>query len=156
MHIEPVVVEGLGHHSYVILERADGVAAVIDPRRDVDPYLQLASEGGARITHIFETHVHNDYVSGARELAARTGAAIIAAAEAHLAYPHQPVQDGDALRVRTLVFQVVATPGHTSAHVSYLLIESGQALPSALFSGGSLLVGSAGRTDLLGPALTTT
>ena len=156
MDIEPVVVEGLGHHSYVILERAAGGAAVIDPRRDVALYLQIASAGGARITHIFETHLHNDYVSGARELAACTGATIIAAAEAHLAYPHRPVQDGDSLRVGTLIFQVVATPGHTPAHVSYLVNESGQQTPAVLFSGGSLIAGSAGRTDLLGPALTTT
>ena len=156
MHIEQLFLEGLGHLSYLVTDETRGTATVIDPRRDVEPYLDLAQQAGGHITHILETHLHNDYVSGSCELAARTGAKIVAAADAHLAYDHQPVQEGDALQVGALIFHVLATPGHTPAHVSYLLDEPGSNSPYALFSGGSMLVGSAGRTDLLGPALTMT
>ncbi len=154
MKIEQFFLEGLGHQSYFVAEEQSGLAAVIDPRRDVDIYLQAASRAGARITHVLETHVHNDYISGWRELAAKTGAKIIASDGDPLVYADQSVREGDRLAVGEAAFQVLHTPGHTPEHVSYLLYEPGSETPSSLFSGGSMLVGNAGRTDLLGPAHT--
>ncbi|HEX7736156.1 MAG TPA: MBL fold metallo-hydrolase [Ktedonobacteraceae bacterium] len=156
MQIEAFVLDGLGHQSYLIRDEKRGQAAVVDPRRDGEVYLEAASRSGASVTHILETHVHNDYVTGARELAARTGATIVASSEAHLAYPHQPVRDGETFRVGELHFEVMSTPGHTPEHVSYVLFEPDQSTPHAVFSGGSMLAGGAGRTDLLGPGMTLT
>jgi hydroxyacylglutathione hydrolase len=154
MHIEQFFLDGLGHQSYLIADSQGG--AVIDPRRDVDVYLAAVQRMGAHITHILETHIHNDYVTGARELAARTGATIVASADAHLAYGHQPVRDGEQVQIGDLRFETLATPGHTPEHVSYALYEPGSVDPYAIFSGGSLLVGGSGRTDLLGAAMTLT
>lgn len=156
MKIEQFFLEGLGHQSYVVAEEHSGLAAIVDPRRDVDLYLQAASRAGARITHILETHVHNDYISGGRELAAKTGAQIIASDGDPLVYADRSVRDGDRIVVGEATFQVLGTPGHTPEHVSYLLYEPGSETASSLFSGGSMLVGNAGRTDLLGPAHTLT
>jgi hydroxyacylglutathione hydrolase len=129
---------------------------VVDPRRDVEVYLEAAQRHGARITHILETHLHNDYVTGASELAARTNAVIVASAAAPPAYAHQAVRDGERFAVGELRVEVLATPGHTPEHVSYAVYAPGSATAHALFSGGSMLVGGAGRTDLLGPDLTAT
>ncbi len=156
LHVEQFVVEGLGHQSYCILDDTQGEAAVVDPRRDVDVYMQAVERRGLRITHILETHIHNDYISGARELAARTGATIVASAQKPLQYSYYPVKDGDRFSVGQLMFSALATPGHTPEHTSYLLSAPGGAQPEGLFSGGSLLVGNAGRTDLLGEAMTLT
>lgn len=156
MKIEQFFLEGLGHQSYIVAEEQSSLAAVIDPRRDVDVYLQAARQADVRITHVLETHVHNDYVSGGRELAAKTGAKIIASDGDPLVYADQSVREGDRLSVGEATFQVLHTPGHTLEHVSYLLYEPGSDMPSSLFSGGSMLVGNAGRTDLLGPAQTLT
>lgn len=156
MQIKQYFLEGLGHQSYFVTDEKSGMTVVVDPRRDIDIYLQEANRANARITHILETHIHNDYVTGARELAARTGAIIVGSAEGHIVYEHQAVQDGDHITVGDISFQVMATPGHTPEHVSYVLYEPNSAHPYAVFSGGSMLVGGAGRTDLLGPALTMT
>lgn len=150
MDIEQFVIEGLGHQSYAILDGESGTVAIVDPRRDVDVYLQAVQSKQARITHILETHIHNDYISGSRELAARTGAPISASAIDPLHYEHQPVREGDRFPLGSLTFTALATPGHTPEHVSYLLHEAGKEAPTALFSGGSLLAANAGRTDLLG------
>lgn len=154
MHVEQFFLDGLGHQSYLVADSASGVAAVVDPRRDVDVYLDAASHASVRITHILETHIHNDYVTGARELAARTDATIVASAAATLAYPNQPVRGGDRVAMGDLSFRVLETPGHTPEHVSYVLYEGGREAPEAVFSGGSMLVGGSGRTDLLGEAAT--
>ncbi|MHB8599440.1 MAG: MBL fold metallo-hydrolase [Ktedonobacteraceae bacterium] len=156
MQIEQFFLDGPGHQSYYVADGKSGVAVVVDPRRDVDTYLQTAERSNARITHILETHIHNDYVTGARELAARTGAVIVGSAEGHMLYEHQAVKDGDRLAVGELTFQVMATPGHTPEHVSYILYEPDSTRPYAVFSGGSMLVGGAGRTDLLGAGMTMT
>ncbi len=150
MKIEQFVIEGLGHQSYAILDTQSGEVAVVDPRRDVDVYQQAAQRAQARITYILETHIHNDYITGSRELAARTGATIVASALDPLHYEFQPVREGERFNVGSLDFHVLATPGHTPEHVSYLLHEPGHQAPTALFSGGSLLAANAGRTDLLG------
>jgi len=156
MQIEQFFVDGLGHQSYFVTDGTSGMAAIIDPRRDVDVYLEAARRATTRITHILETHIHNDYVTGSRELAARTGATIVAGAEGQFQYDYQAVKDGDRIQVGGLTFQALATPGHTPEHVSYLLFEPETDKPYAVFSGGSMLVGGAGRTDLLGPDRTVT
>jgi hydroxyacylglutathione hydrolase len=156
VHIQQFFLSGLGHQSYLVTDDQSSAAAIVDPRRDVDIYLKAADRAGARITHILETHLHNDYVTGARELAAQTGAAIVASADAQLAYDHLSVRDGDGFAVGALQFGALATPGHTPEHVSYVVYEPGGEKPHAVFSGGSMLVGGAGRTDLLSPGMTLT
>ena len=126
-------------------------AAVVDPRRDVDVYLEAARADGLRISHVIETHLHNDYVSGGRELAALTGATHVIGAGAELAHEHRPVRDGETFEVGTLRFRALDTPGHTPEHVSYAVADTSRAdEPFLLLTGGSLLVGAVGRTDLLG------
>jgi len=141
------VTDALGDASYLLVEGP--VAAAIDPQRDVRPLRQAAAEHGARITHVFETHVHNDYISGGRELAAH-GAQVVAPRAANLQFPHLPVDDGDEIAVGEARLRAVAAPGHTYEHTAYLAIGPDGAIAGA-FTGGSLLMGGAGRTDLLGP-----
>src|SRR6185436_4303528 len=129
MRLTQFRIEGLGHLSTLVADESAGVAAVIDPRRDVDIYLDAAREAELRITHVLETHLHNDYVSGGRELAALTG----------------------AVHVGSIRFTVLDTPGHTPEHVTYAAADLSRADdPFLLLTGGSLLVGAVGRTDLLG------
>jgi hydroxyacylglutathione hydrolase len=149
--LEQHVLEGLGHLSALIADEEQRVAAVIDPRRDVDVYLADAREGDFRITHVVETHLHNDYVSGARELATLTGARHVIGKGAELAYAHEPVREAETFEVGALRFRVLETPGHTPEHVSYAVADRARGDdPLLLFTGGSLLVGTVGRTDLLG------
>jgi hydroxyacylglutathione hydrolase len=152
MLIRQFVVDGLGHLSTLIADEEAGVAAVIDPRRDVDAYLAEAQARDLRITHVIETHLHNDYVSGGRELASLTGATHVIGAGAELRFEHRPVRHGDWLSTGSLRFTALDTPGHTPEHVAYAVADTSRAdEPLLLFTGGSLLVGSVGRTDLLGP-----
>ena len=151
MRVRQFVDEGLGNSAHLVISESHGVAALIDPLRDVDQYVAAAQAEGVRITHVLETHIHNDFVSGSRELAALTGARIVASADAGLEFDHQPVRDGDTLAIGDVQLTVLATPGHTPEHVSYLAQDTAKPAESAvLFSGGSLLVGAVSRTDLLG------
>jgi hydroxyacylglutathione hydrolase len=151
MLIRQFRIEGLGHLSTLIADDSAGEAAVVDPRRDVDVYLDAAREADLRITHVVETHLHNDYVSGGRDLAALTGARHVIGDGAGLAHPHGPVRDGDTFDVGRLRFVARDTPGHTPEHVAYAVADTARGDdPAILFSGGSLLVGAVGRTDLLG------
>ncbi|MEA2519296.1 MAG: hydroxyacylglutathione hydrolase, partial [Chloroflexota bacterium] len=156
MYARPVLirqfrVEGLGHLSTLIADETAGVAAVIDPRRDIDAYLDAAREADVRISHVVETHLHHDYVSGGRDLASVTGARHVIGAGAELRHDHGPVRDGDAFAVGSLRFTSRDTPGHTPEHVAYAVADTSRGDdPAILFSGGSLLVGAVGRTDLLG------
>jgi len=144
-------IEGLGHLSTLIVDDSAGAAAVVDPRRDVDAYLDAARELDVRITHVVETHLHNDYVSGGRELATLTGATHVIGAGAGLAHEHRPVRDGATFDVGALRFTTLDTPGHTPEHVAYSVADTARgADPALLLTGGSLLVGAVGRTDLLG------
>ena len=144
-------IEGLGHLSTIVVDEGAGVAAVVDPRRDVDVYLEAAAAEDLRISHVVETHLHNDYVSGGRDLAALTGATHVIGAGAALHYEHQPARDGDAFDVGSVRFRTLDTPGHTPEHVCYEVADTARAdEPFLLLTGGSLLVGSVGRTDLLG------
>jgi hydroxyacylglutathione hydrolase len=146
-------VKGLGHASYLVGDPDAGTAAVIDPRRDVDAYLAMARDEGLRITDIFETHVHNDYVSGADELRRATGSTVHVSGLAGLTRPHEPLADGDEVRVGSLRFRAVATPGHTPDHLSFLVADLSRTDEDwILLSGGALLVGTAARPDLLGGA----
>ena len=151
MRVRHFVETGLGNSAYLVISETDRVAALIDPLRDIDQYQEVARREGVRITHVCETHLHNDFLSGSRELAAQTGARIVASAEAGLEFDHQPVRDGDVLALGQLRISALATPGHTPEHVSYLARDTARpAEPPVLFSGGSLLVGAVARTDLLG------
>jgi hydroxyacylglutathione hydrolase len=147
-HILAIDTTTLGDRSYLV---HDGrVAFVVDPQRDIDRILDLATSEGVRITHVFETHIHNDYVTGGYALATATGAAYHVNADDPVTFDRIPVRDGDLIAVGdTLQVRVLATPGHTFTHLSYALDHDGQQV--AVFSGGSLLYGSVGRPDLLGP-----
>jgi hydroxyacylglutathione hydrolase len=151
MRLRQFAIEGLGHLSALIADDDAGVAAVVDPRRDVDVYLAAARADGLRISHVVETHLHNDYVSGGRELAALTGATHVIGAGAALRHEHRPLRDGETFDVGSLRFRALDTPGHTPEHVSYAMADRSRAdEPMLLLTGGSLLVGAVGRTDLLG------
>ncbi len=147
MKIIQFVTEALGDASYLVI--SGGVAAAVDPQRDVRPLLQAAADHGAEIRFVFETHVHNDYVSGGRELAAR-GAQVVAPASAGLEFPHLGVADGAEVPVGDRVLRAVAAPGHTFEHTAYIAVDPAGKAQGA-FTGGALLMAAAGRSDLLGP-----
>lgn len=147
--IVPVETPTLGDRSYLV---HDGeVAFVVDPQRDIDRMLDVARAAGVRITHVFETHIHNDYVTGGLALARETGAAYHVNADDHVSFERTPIRDGEVVEVSSAMrVRALHTPGHTFTHLSYALEGDEQ----AVFSGGSLLFGSTGRPDLLGAAHT--
>lgn len=149
--VSVITTSSLGDRSYLA---TDGeVAVVIDPQRDVDRVLALAGRQGAQITHVAETHLHNDYVSGGLDLTRLTGAHYLVAAAEQVSFTRTPVADGDVVPVSDRMrLRVLATPGHTFHHLSYVLDEhTGDGWqPVGVFTGGSLLFGSTGRPDLLG------
>ena len=134
----------LGDRSYLVHDGA--VALVIDPQRDTDRVDAVARETGVVITHVAETHLHNDYVTGGYELARAHGAQYLVNAADPVKFDREPVTDGQVIQVGNLSVTVVATPGHTHTHVSYIVSDG---TTEAVFSGGSLLFGSVGRTDLV-------
>ncbi len=146
--IWPLPCEGLGNSSY-LAEVADGLALAVDPGRDPRPYLGLAAAHGLRVAFTADTHVHADFVSGGRELAAG-GARLLAPSASGLSFPHEELRDGEDLDLGGLTLRALATPGHTPEHLSYLLLDGGQ--PVAVFTGGALIVGGVARTDLADPA----
>jgi hydroxyacylglutathione hydrolase len=149
MEIHTIETPSLGDRSYVV---TDGrLAAVIDPQRDIDRVLDLVASRGLTITHVLETHNHNDYVTGGVELARVTGAAYVMSADEELFFPVQGVRDGDELQVGSLTIRVMHTPGHTPTHLSYVATDGTR---EVVFTGGSLLYGSVGRTDLISRAAT--
>ena len=146
--VHSVVDEGLGHSSHVV-SLGEGTALVIDPARFPTAQRRLAAERGWRIAWTADTHSHADYISGSPELAA-DGAVFLASAGAGLEVAHRGVHPADEIALADgIVLRAIATPGHTPDHLAYLIVEDG--IPAALFSGGSLMVGAVGRTDLLGP-----
>jgi hydroxyacylglutathione hydrolase len=148
IEILQVETPSLGDRSYLATDGT--VALVVDPQRDIDRVLALAAERGLRITHVFETHLHNDYLTGGLALARETGAAYHVSAADRVAFDRVPVADGDVLEITPSArIQVLATPGHTFTHLAYVLAGTAGE-PVAVFTGGSLLFGSTGRTDLLG------
>ena len=152
--IEPFVDTGLGNSAYLIGSHETKKGILIDPLRDVDRYLHAASELGLTLTHVLDTHLHADFVSGNREIATQTGAVIGTSAEAKVGFDHKPLTEDTVIDLGAFQIRVMTTPGHTPEHVSYLLIEPDGKTPSALFSGGALIVGGAARTDLLSHELT--
>jgi hydroxyacylglutathione hydrolase len=155
MFFQRINTDGLAQVSFVIGSDVAQQAIVIDPRRDVEIYLETAAAHGLTITHIFETHVHADYASGARELTARTGATCYLSELGQSEFPHTPVRDGDEFEVGELSVSVLLTPGHTPEHICILLRDtSDSSATPLLFSGDTIFVGGVGRPDLLGEAQT--
>ncbi|WP_328737640.1 MBL fold metallo-hydrolase [Streptomyces bobili] len=149
--VDTLEFEGLGNRSY--LTGGTHAAVVVDPPRDIDQVIAAAARRGVRIAFVAETHVHNDYVTGGLELARVTGAQYLVPAGAHVSFTRTPVADGDTVTVdEGLVLRAIATPGHTPHHISYALTEDGRGV--AAFTGGSLLIGTVGRPDLVEPRLT--
>ncbi|MER5493589.1 rhodanese-like domain-containing protein [Streptomyces sp. NPDC002454] len=143
--------EGLGNRSY--LAGGPRTAVAVDPPRDIDRLLAVAARRNVRITHVVETHLHNDYVTGGLELARVSGAHYLVPAAASVSFARTPVHDGDTVQIDTgLTLRALATPGHTPHHTSYVLTEDGRDV--AAFTGGSLLIGGVGRPDLVEPRLT--
>ncbi len=152
LDLEVFVTPGLGDNSYLL--RSGDEAVVIDPQRDAWRFLATADEWAVRIRGVLETHVHNDYVSGAHEIRAATGAGLVLPASGRYEFPFDAAEDGHQVVIGDLVLTALATPGHTPEHLSWVVSRAGSAEPEAVFTGGSLLVGSSGRTDLLGPEFT--
>jgi hydroxyacylglutathione hydrolase len=141
--------DDLGCASYLIGDEQAGVAAVVDPRFEIDEYLELAQYMGVTIEHIFETHNHADHVSGHGRLAAATGATIHINAGADVAYEHEPLTDGQEVAVGAVTVRAVHTPGHRPEHTAYLVIDTHRGPePWAVLSGDSLFVGDVARPDL--------
>ena len=146
----PIVDRGLGNSSYVV-DLGDGSALIVDPERDPRPYLQETTKLGLTPRLVIETHLHADFVSGAHELMAE-GAELWAPGGSELTFPHVPLHDEEEKNLGGLTLRVIATPGHTPEHLSYLLVDDSR--PVALFSGGTLMAGGAARTDLISPSQT--
>src|SRR6266700_6319743 len=146
--------EGIAELSYLLGDDDEGVGAIFDPRADVEIYVEIAREAGLAITHIFETHIHADLVSGSRELCARLESAKIFVSHesgAEYGFEHEKVKDGDQFTFGETLVTARHTPGHTPEHVSYILAESDHPeTPWGVLTGDSLFVSSAGRPDLLG------
>lgn len=138
--------EGLAHSSYVVACDRTRQAAIVDPRRDVDVYVELAAQRGLTITHAIDTHIHADFVSGARELGA-AGARAIAGPGADLGFPSEEVHDGNVLAIGDIHLRILHTPGHTPEHISLLFHEGDT---DHVLTGDTLFVGAVGRPDLLG------
>ena len=149
MHVETIETPSLGDRSYLVHDGRVGL--VVDPQRDVDRVQTVADAVGVRIGCVAETHIHNDYLTGGLVLATELGVDYLVNAADTVSFARRGVSDGDVVEVGELRVEVVATPGHTGTHLSFVVTHDDQ---EAVFSGGSLLFGSVGRTDLLGPDLT--
>jgi glyoxylase-like metal-dependent hydrolase (beta-lactamase superfamily II)/rhodanese-related sulfurtransferase len=147
MHFEQFYLTCLAHASYMI--GSQGEAAVVDPQRDVDIYLKAADEQNLKIRHIFETHLHADFVSGHKELAARTGAKIYIGARANAEFRHVPLTDGFEVKMGAVRIRALETPGHTPESVCLVITdEAKSAQPCAVLTGDTLFIGDVGRPDL--------
>ncbi len=147
MYFEQFYLGCLAHASYILASQ--GEAVVVDPQRDVDIYLKAAEEHGAKIRHIFETHLHADFVSGHKELAARTGAKIYIGAHAGAKFSHVDVREGFELRVGEALLKVLDTPGHTPESICLLITDNAKSSdPWAVLTGDTLFLGDVGRPDL--------
>ena len=142
-----LVDEGLGNSCYLV-DLGDGSALVVDPTRDLRAVRAQAGKTGLRIRFVADTHLHADFLSGAAQLRHDDGAQVLASAAGGRAFGHRGLVDGEQVDLGGLVLEAMATPGHTDEHLSFLLLDDG--VPRGVFSGGSLIVGSAARTDLLG------
>ena len=148
MQVEVLATEALGDRSYVVHDGTDAV--VVDPQRDLDRVRAVLDEHGLRCVMVAETHIHNDYVTGGLALARSTGADYLVNGEDPVAFDRRPVADGDEVTVGSLRVRAVATPGHTVTHLAFVVDDTAHpGEPAAVFTGGSLLFGSVGRTDLV-------
>jgi hydroxyacylglutathione hydrolase len=148
MEILTIETPSLGDRSYVVTDGT--VAVVIDPQRDIDRVLELLEPRGLTVTHVLETHNHNDYVTGGFELARQTGATYVLNAAEEMFFDFHGVSDGDELTTGALTIRVMHTPGHTPTHLSYVVSGGDR---QVVFTGGSMLYGSVGRTDLVARAM---
>ncbi|WP_274565046.1 MBL fold metallo-hydrolase [Streptomyces spiramyceticus] len=146
-HLIPLVDEGLGNSAY-LLDLGDGRALAVDASRDLRALRTAAGRRGLTIAYAADTHLHADFLSGALQLAHDDGATVLASATGHRAFPHTALADGDERDLGGLTLRALSTPGHTDEHLSFLLLDGTREL--GVFTGGSLIVGSAARTDLLG------
>lgn len=154
MYFEHIYEKGLAQASYLVGCQVTGESIVIDPRRDIDVYLEIAERENLRITHVSETHIHADFLSGSRELAASTGAQLMLSDEGgsdwQYGFDHHGLKDGHTIGIGNLAFRVLHTPGHTPEHISFLLTDTPVSdRPIMLFSGDFVFVGDVGRPDLL-------
>jgi hydroxyacylglutathione hydrolase len=147
----PLVDEGLGNSAYLV-DLGDGRAMVVDVSLDLREPSRVARRRGLTVTFAADTHLHADYLSGARQLAATEGARVLASAAGHREFAHSGLRDGDEVDLGGLRLRALGTPGHTHEHLSFLLLDGDR--PVGVFTGGSLLVGSAARTDLVSPERT--
>jgi hydroxyacylglutathione hydrolase len=146
-HLIPLVDEGLGNSAY-LADLGDGRGLAVDASRDLRALRRAASRRGLKVAFAADTHLHADFLTGAVQLAADDGATVLASATGHRSFPHTALAGGDEVDLGGLTLQALATPGHTDEHLSYLLLDGPVVL--GVFTGGSLIVGSAARTDLLG------
>jgi glyoxylase-like metal-dependent hydrolase (beta-lactamase superfamily II)/rhodanese-related sulfurtransferase len=147
MYFEQFYLGCLAHASYMLA--SEGEAVVVDPQRDVDLYLKAAAEHGCAIRHIYETHLHADFVSGHKELAARTGAKIYMGAQAGAKFPHVPVSDRFELKFGKISIHVLETPGHTQESICLVVTDREKSMtPWAVLTGDTLFIGDVGRPDL--------
>ncbi len=147
MKLHAIVDEGLGNSAYLV-DLGDGRALAVDAGRDLRALRACAQRHGLRVAFAADTHLHADFLSGARDLAAG-GARVLASAAGARQFPHEGLREGDDVDLGGLILRALATPGHTPEHLSYLLLDG--PAPLGVFTGGSLIVGAAARTDLLGP-----
>ena len=154
MFVQQFFVKGLAHSSYLL--GGTTTCAIIDPRRDTDIYIEAARDMGMKITHILETHLHADFISGHLDLAAKTGAHIYAPRAGKCAFKHTAIKEGDRFELGDMTISVLETPGHTPEHVSYVVVDRSRGSdPVAVFCGDTLFVGDVGRPDLF-PDIATT
>jgi len=151
LSVDALVDEGLGNSAYLV-DLGDGRALAVDTARDLRSVRELAARRGLKVAYAADTHLHADFLSGAVQLAATDGAVALASAAGDRAFPHRGLRDGDEVDLGGLVLRAWATPGHTDEHLAFLLLD-GDA-PVGVFTGGSLIVGAAARTDLVAPERT--
>jgi glyoxylase-like metal-dependent hydrolase (beta-lactamase superfamily II)/rhodanese-related sulfurtransferase len=147
MHIQRFFTDGLAHISYLV--GGESSCAIVDPRRDIDAYITAAKSLGLKITHVLETHLHADFISGHIDLADATGARIVVPRSAGCQFDHLAVGAGDVIEMEAVLLRVLDTPGHTPEHISYVAIDNNRGEePAAVFCGDTLFVGDVGRPDL--------
>jgi hydroxyacylglutathione hydrolase len=138
----------LAHASYLI--GSEGEAAVVDPQRDIEQYINAAEAEGLKIRYVIETHLHADFVSGHKELAERSGARIVFGSKAGATFDYAPVKDGDELRIGKVILRVMETPGHSPESISILVIDTEVSnRPQKVLTGDTLFIGDVGRPDLV-------
>ena len=157
MYFNRIYDEGLAQASYLVGCQEEGTAVVIDPRRDVGVYLELAAQNDLKIVAVTETHIHADFLSGARELATRTGAALYLSGEGDESwrydFPHAGLRNGSEIKLGNIVLKALHTPGHTPEHLSFLVFDGARTSePLLLLTGDFVFVGDLGRPDLLDEA----